>query len=48
MRRNLEATIEAFPIAGLFTISRGSKAQAEVITCTVTADGPYGRGECVT
>ena len=47
MRRNLEATIEAFPIAGLFTISRGSKTQAEVITCTITADGRSGRGECV-
>lgn len=47
MRRNLEATIEAFPIAGLFTISRGSKTEAEVITCSISADGFSGRGECV-
>lgn len=47
MRRNLEATIEAFPIAGLFTISRGSKTEAEVITCSISADGLSGRGECV-
>jgi len=47
MRRNLEATIETFPIAGTFTISRGSKTEAEVITCTITEDGVSGRGECV-
>ena len=47
MRRNLEATIEAFPIAGLFTISRGSKTEAEVITCSISADGRSGWGECV-
>ncbi|WP_117191246.1 N-acetyl-D-Glu racemase DgcA [Rhizobium terrae] len=47
MRRNLEATIETFPIAGAFTISRGSKTEAEVITCTITEDGISGRGECV-
>ena len=47
MRRNLEATIETFPIAGLFTISRGSKTTADVVTCTITADRFTGRGECV-
>src|SRR5690606_8620052 len=47
MRRNLEATIETFPIAGLFTISRGSKTEAEVVTCAIEADGLTGRGECV-
>lgn len=47
MRRHLEATIETFPIAGLFTISRGSKTEAEVITCTIREDGFSGRGECV-
>src|SRR5690606_14959954 len=47
MRRNLEATIETFPIAGLFTISRGSKTTADVVTCTITAEGFTGRGECV-
>lgn len=47
MRRHLEATIETFPIAGLFTISRGSKTEAEVVTCTIHEDGLSGRGECV-
>ena len=47
MSRHLEATIETFPIAGLFTISRGSKTEAEVITCTITENGVSGRGECV-
>ncbi|TNM64811.1 N-acetyl-D-Glu racemase DgcA [Aliirhizobium smilacinae] len=47
MARHLEATIEAFPIAGSFTISRGSKTQADVIVCTISEDGLSGRGECV-
>jgi L-alanine-DL-glutamate epimerase-like enolase superfamily enzyme len=47
MGRNLEATIETFPIAGLFTISRGSKTEAEVVTCTISQGGIAGRGECV-
>lgn len=47
MTRHLEATIETFPIAGVFTISRGSKTQAEVVTCQITEDGVTGRGECV-
>ncbi|MDP9839410.1 L-alanine-DL-glutamate epimerase-like enolase superfamily enzyme [Neorhizobium huautlense] len=47
MRRHLEATTESFPIAGTFTISRGSKTEAEVVTCTISANGVTGRGECV-
>ena len=47
MSRHLEATIETFPIAGKFTISRGSKTEAEVITCTIHENGVSGRGECV-
>src|SRR5215472_5391309 len=43
----LRATIERWPIAGAFTISRGSKTQAEVVVAEVY-DGLYrGRGECV-
>jgi len=43
----LRATIERWPIAGAFTISRGSKTQAEVVVAEVD-DGLYrGRGECV-
>lgn len=47
MTRHLEATIESFPIAGKFTISRGSKTAADVITCTIHENGLSGRGECV-
>ncbi|CDZ43317.1 dipeptide epimerase [Neorhizobium galegae] len=47
MSRHLEATIETFPIAGSFTISRGSKTEAEVITCVIRENGASGRGECV-
>ncbi|AYD01119.1 N-acetyl-D-Glu racemase DgcA [Neorhizobium sp. NCHU2750] len=47
MPRHLEATIEAFPIAGSFTISRGSKTTADVVVCTITEGGIAGRGECV-
>jgi L-alanine-DL-glutamate epimerase-like enolase superfamily enzyme len=38
---------ERFPIAGAFTIARGSKTEAEVITCTLVGDRAQGRGECV-
>lgn len=38
---------EKYPIAGSFTISRGSKTEAEVLTCSITCGGRTGRGECV-
>jgi len=38
MPRHLTSEIERYPIAGTFTISRGSKTEAEVIVCTI-ADG---------
>ncbi|MBP1846069.1 L-alanine-DL-glutamate epimerase-like enolase superfamily enzyme [Rhizobium petrolearium] len=47
MSRHLEATTESFPIAGKFTISRGSKTEADVITCMIHENGRSGRGECV-
>ncbi|KQU69979.1 mandelate racemase [Aminobacter sp. DSM 101952] len=47
MVRVLSVEDERFPIAGTFTISRGSKTEAEVITCTITESGFTGRGECV-
>lgn len=47
MALNIRIQIERFPIAGAFTISRGTKTVAEVIVCTLV-DGDYsGRGECV-
>jgi len=46
-KRTLTVAVEHFPIAGAFTISRGSKTEAVVVTATIT-DGPCtGRGECV-
>lgn len=47
MVRYAEATIESFPIAGSFTISRGSKTAAEVVLCTIREGDNVGRGECV-
>ncbi|PBB23017.1 MULTISPECIES: N-acetyl-D-Glu racemase DgcA [unclassified Mesorhizobium] len=47
MARVISVEAERFPIAGTFTISRGSKTEAEVITCTISQDGHSGRGECV-
>ncbi|MGB3878300.1 MAG: N-acetyl-D-Glu racemase DgcA [Shinella zoogloeoides] len=47
MRRTLLAQTESFPIAGAFTISRGAKTTAEVVTCAIGASGLFGRGECV-
>ncbi|MCX7303354.1 MAG: dipeptide epimerase [Hyphomicrobiales bacterium] len=47
MDRVLSVVEERFPIAGSFTISRGSKTEAEVIVCTVSQGLKSGRGECV-
>lgn len=47
MPRSLEIQTDSFPIAGTFTISRGTKTSAEVILCTVSENGVFGRGECV-
>lgn len=45
--REISIDTEVWPIAGSFTISRGSKTQAEVITVTIREGGHAGRGECV-
>lgn len=47
MPRVLSVVSETFPIAGTFTISRGSKTEAEVITCAIAESGHVGLGECV-
>ena len=47
MRRVLSVAAQRFPIAGTFTISRGSKTEAEVIACAISQDSRMGRGECV-
>jgi L-alanine-DL-glutamate epimerase-like enolase superfamily enzyme len=43
----LSATIERWPIAGSFTISRGAKTEAVVIVAELSLGGFKGRGECV-
>lgn len=45
--RKLTVSIDRFPIAGTFTIARGSRTEAVVVTATVAEDGPAGHGECV-
>lgn len=38
---------DAFKLAQVFTISRGSRTQADVLTVSLTDGGYVGRGECV-
>jgi L-alanine-DL-glutamate epimerase-like enolase superfamily enzyme len=45
--RSVEIRSERFPLARAFTISRGSKTEAEVIVCTIREGAHAGRGECV-
>ncbi|TBF35953.1 dipeptide epimerase [Rhizobium leguminosarum] len=47
MPRTLDIQMNSFPIAGTFTISRGAKTEAEIITCTLIEEGAQGLGECV-
>ncbi|MCM2398587.1 dipeptide epimerase [Rhizobium sp. S95] len=43
----LTATEERFPVAGSFTISRGSRTEIRVVTVTLSDGSFIGRGECV-
>jgi L-alanine-DL-glutamate epimerase-like enolase superfamily enzyme len=43
--RTLKAEVERWPIAGAFTIARGSKTEAVVVTVEISEDGVTGRGE---
>ncbi len=43
----IDVTRDVFKLANVFTISRGSRTQADVLTVTVEEDGVIGRGECV-
>lgn len=45
--RDISVNVETWPIAGAFTISRGSKTEAEVIVVTIRDGEHIGRGECV-
>lgn len=43
----IEVTRDVFRLAQVFTISRGSRTQADVLTVSVTIGGVTGQGECV-
>jgi L-alanine-DL-glutamate epimerase-like enolase superfamily enzyme len=45
--RQLTVSIERFPIAGTFTIARGSRTEAVVVTARIAENEATGRGECV-
>ena len=45
--QHLTVSRESWPLAAVFTIARGSKTAAEVVTVTLEQDGAVGRGECV-
>ena len=47
MTTNLTAHSEDWPIAGAFSISRGSKAQAQVVVAEVSTSEHTGRGEAL-
>ncbi len=44
---DIEITRDVFRLAQVFTISRGSRSEAHVLTVTVTEGGHKGWGECV-
>ncbi len=43
----ITVTADTFKLAEVFTISRGSRTEAKVLTAHVTRDGITGHGECV-
>lgn len=43
----IEVRRDVFRLAEAFTISRGSRTEAQVLTVSVSRDGITGRGECV-
>lgn len=45
--RLITVTAESFPIAGTFTISRGSKTAADVVLVEIAEGAHRGRGECM-
>jgi L-alanine-DL-glutamate epimerase-like enolase superfamily enzyme len=45
--RDISVDLESWPIAGAFTIARGSKTEAEIIKVTIRDGKHVGHGECV-
>lgn len=44
---HIDVSRDVFRLAEVFTISRGSRSEAKVLTASVEMDGVVGRGECV-
>ena len=44
---NIKTKVDVFPLKKLFTISRGSRTEAEVVSVKVSKHGFTGYGECV-
>ncbi len=47
MTSRLSVTVDVFSLAKQFTIARGAKTEAVVVTCSITKGDAIGRGECV-
>jgi len=47
MQRKLAIRQETWPLAGVFTISRGSRTEAQVLVAEIRDGDAVGRGECV-
>ncbi len=47
MSMRLSVTQDRFALDGVFTISRGSRTHADVVSVTLSLDGHTGRGECL-
>lgn len=43
----IEVRAESFPLASVFTISRGSRTEAHVVTVRISRNRVHGQGECV-
>lgn len=43
---HIEAVVRSWPVAGKFTIARGSRTEAVVVETRVSCNGFRGRGEC--
>lgn len=46
-RLQIDIKTESFPLAEVFTIARGSRTHAQVLTVNITQNNITGRGECV-
>ncbi len=45
-RRTLGTAVQSWPVAGSFTIARGSRTEAVVVSVSLAEDGFDGHGEC--